>query len=247
MNKRWLGRAIVSNQRKKSDLLLEKRSKYGNWNGSIRYTYNCIFFFLLFPPFCFFCPPFLLLSLFLPQFRWIFIATVTIDLVEEFLLLHLIWTLTGNDSIVWHERSLIAIALPCYADLIRPFFSPDANEDGLGTNRAIYLADASHLNFLDYYLISWRTECTLKPNPFVKIHLYNTSKKKPTSKLEYLSIVFFNLNHPKRRKKSMSWKMLFVSCRYLDSFSRYKLLKIKNIHWSRDRRDLLLFLEISGK
>lgn len=57
MNKRWLGRAIVSNQRKKSDLLLEKRSKYGNWNGSIRYTYNCIFFFLLFPPFCFF-PPF---------------------------------------------------------------------------------------------------------------------------------------------------------------------------------------------
>ena len=27
MNKRWLGRAIVSNQRKKSDLLLEKRSK----------------------------------------------------------------------------------------------------------------------------------------------------------------------------------------------------------------------------
>lgn len=109
--------------------------------------------------FCFFLHPSFLpcplppFSLFLPQFRWIFIATVTIDLVEEFLL-HLIWTLTGNDSIVWHERSLIAIALPCYADLIRPFFSPDANEDGLGTNRAIYLADASHLNFLDYYLIS---------------------------------------------------------------------------------------------
>lgn len=38
MNKRWLGRAIVSNRRKKSDLLLEKRSKYGNWNGSIRYV-----------------------------------------------------------------------------------------------------------------------------------------------------------------------------------------------------------------
>lgn len=152
MNKRWLGRAIVSN-RERSRISSSRNDRNMEIGTDRSVTYNCIFFFLLFPPFFFSPLPPPPLSLFLPQFRWIFIATVTIDLVEEFLL-HLIWTLTGNDSIVWHERSLIAIALPCYADLIRPFFSPDANEDGLGTSRAIYLADASHLNFLDYYLIS---------------------------------------------------------------------------------------------
>lgn len=181
--------------------------------------------------FCFFLhsassPPFLLLSLFLPQFRWIFIATVTIDLVEEFLLLHLISTLTGNDSIVWHERSLSdRVTVLRRSD--SPLFFAGCKWRWAGYEPGdlscrCFPPQLSRLlsNFIRMHAL----------NPFVKIHLYNTGKKKPTSKLEYLSIVFFNLNHPKRRKKSMSWKMLFVSCRYLDSFSRYKLLKIKNIH-----------------
>lgn len=130
-------------------------------------TDNCIFFSPLF------LPP-LHLSLFLPQFRWIFIATVTIALVEKFLL-RLIWTLTGNDSIVWHERSLIAIALPCHRRSDSPplfFSSPDANEDGAGYESSDPSCRCSppELSRLLSNFIENGTRATVS-DPFVKIHL----------------------------------------------------------------------------